>query len=60
MAVTPRQKDYFDTCASYRTKIHSTQTTLNRIRQTGSGGVSVQQQLEKEIKDLTDALQVHR
>ena len=60
MAICPHKQDYCDTCAQSNTDIHTQQTTLNRIRQSGSASVEDQLSIEAEIKCLEDSLEEHR
>ena len=60
MAICPHKQDYCDTCAKHNTDIHTQQTTLNRIRQSGSASVEDQLSIEAEIKRLEDSLEEHR
>jgi len=60
VAICPHKQDYCDTCAKHNTDIHTQQTTLNRIRQSGSASVEDQLSIEVEIKRLEDSLEEHR
>ena len=60
VAICPHKQDYCDTCANHNTDIHTQQTTLNRIRQSGSASVEDQLNIEAEIKHLEDSLEKHR
>ena len=59
VAICPHKQDYCDTCAKHNTDIHTQQTTLNQIRQSGSASVKDQLSIEAEIKCLGDSLEEH-
>ena len=60
VAICPAKQDYCDFCAKHNTEIHVKQTTLSRIRQTGSASVEECQGIEAEIKTLQESLEEHR
>ena len=60
LAICPHKQDYCDKCAAYNASIHANQTTLNRIRQSGSASVEEQKKLEDEIEDLERSRNEHR
>ena len=53
-ALYPHKSDYCDFCAHKHEEIHCQQTTLNRIRQTGSSSEENQKVIEEEIERLED------
>lgn len=46
LAICLHKQDYCDTCAKYQVDVHAKQTTLNRLRQTGSVSEEDQRELE--------------
>ena len=56
----PHKSDYCDFCANKHEEINRQQTTLNRIRQTGSCSEENQKAIEEEIERLEDLLKRHR
>ena len=59
-AICPHKLDYCDTCSKVNAQIKANQTTLNRIRQSGSASENEQKHLEDEIGRLTTELAVHK
>ena len=59
VGICPHKQDYCDTCAKSKAELHAKQTTLNRLRQTGSVSVESQQQLEADIKSIKDTHEAH-
>jgi hypothetical protein len=59
-SIYPHKLDYCDFCAKKKELIQAKQTTLNRIRQTGSAGERQQLDLEAKISMLNDDLKTHR
>ena len=51
-AISPHKLDYCDTCAKVKEKIRAAQTTLSRIRQSGSASTAEQNDLETRISSL--------
>ena len=51
--------DYCDFCAKKKENLRRNQTTLNRIRQTGSADSEEQKTIEAEIAALTEKLEKH-
>ena len=59
-SIYPHKLDYCDTCARKKELLRSKQTTLNRIRQTGSADGDQQSQIESEITQISSDLENHR
>lgn len=59
VAICPHMQDYCDRCATYNTMLRVNQTTLNRIRQSGSASVEEQKKLEDEIGALESSRNEH-
>ena len=59
-SIYPHKLDYCDFCAKKKEKLRRNQTTLNRIRQTGSADGEEQKRIEAEITALTEELEKHR
>ena len=57
--IYPHKLDYCDFCAKKKELIQSKQTTLNRIRQTGSAELDQQKSLEDELTLLNTENQTH-
>ena len=56
-AISTHKLDYCDTCAKVKVQ---PQTTLNRIRQSGSASIAEQNDLETRISSLTTDLEIHK
>ena len=52
VAICPHKLDYCDTCAKFNEDIHANQTTLNRLKQTGSSSEEELKSLESDIQEL--------
>ena len=59
-SIYPHKLDYCDTCARKKELLKSKQTTLNRIRLTGSADGQQQSQIENEIAQISSDLEIHR
>ena len=60
VAICPHKLDYCDTCAKFNEDIHANQTTLNRLKQTGSSSEEELKSLESDIQELQSAREVHK
>ena len=60
LAICPHKLDYCDTCAKCTEQIRAKQTTLNRIRQSGSAAEEDQIKIQEEISKLNTVLSIHR
>ena len=58
-SIYPHQLDYCDFCAK-KEELRRNQTTLNRIRQTGSADEEEQKKMEAEISSINSRLEAHR
>ena len=56
----PHKSDYCDFCARKHEEIRRQQTTLNRIRQSGSAEVETQKRIEENIAELQELLKKHK
>lgn len=56
----PHRQDYCDTCAQKNEAIRAKQTTLNRLRQTGSAVEQEQKEVEEQISTLCAELDTHK
>ena len=59
VAIRLHKLDYCDTCAKKNEEIHAKQTTINRMKQTGTSSVDIQA-LEEEITGLRASLEEHK
>ena len=58
-SIYPHKLDYCDYCAKTKEELHRNQTTLNRIRQTGSADEKEQKKVEATIARLTSDSVMH-
>ena len=58
-SIYPQKLDHCDYCAKKKEMLRRNQTTLNRIRQTGSASEEEQKKIEGEIFSLTSELKFH-
>lgn len=60
VAICPHKLDYCDTCAKKNELIHAKQTTINRLKQTGTSSSDVVQSLEQEVASIRASLEEHK
>ena len=60
LTICPHKLDYCDLCTKLKEEIRAKQTTLNRIRQSGSATEEEQAKLLEEIAQLNKNLDAHK
>ena len=60
VAICPHREDYCDTCSKSKIKIHSKQTTINRLLHSCNASPEEIENLQDELKDLKQAHEDHK